>query len=251
MKTAIVFGASSGIGYEVATQLIEQDWKVVVTGRRYELLERMQKRFGGNVLPYRIDVTSPESTEVVNRILSEIDTPDLFLYAAGIGFQNRGLNEQKELDTVKTNCEGMVRIVSHLFNYVRASKAYHDKNKAHIAVITSVAGTNGLGLAPAYSATKKMQSTYLTALTQLATMEKTPIRFTDIRPGFVNTGMLDPNKKYPLLMNKKKVARLILKGLKRKPRVLTIDWRYKLLTCLWRLIPRYLWEKMTWIKTTE
>ena len=69
MKTAIVFGASSGIGYEVATLLIEQGWKVAVTGRRYELLERMQKRFGGNVLPYRIDVTSPESTEVVDRIL--------------------------------------------------------------------------------------------------------------------------------------------------------------------------------------
>ena len=250
MKTAIVFGASSGIGYEVATLLIEQGWKVIVTGRRYELLESMQKRYGNNVIPYQIDVTSPDSTEVVSKILSESDPPELFLYAAGIGFQNRGLDEQKELDTVKTNCEGMVRIVSHLFNYVKTSKTYSDKNKAHIAVITSVAGTEGLGPAPAYSATKKMQSTYLTALTQLAAMEKIPIRFTDIRPGFVNTGMLDPNKNYPMLMDKEKVARLIVKGLKRTPRVLTIDWRYRLLTGLWRLIPRCLWEKLTCIKTT-
>ena len=49
MKTAIIIGATSGIGYEVATRLVEEDWRVAVAGRRMELLERMRKRFGEKV----------------------------------------------------------------------------------------------------------------------------------------------------------------------------------------------------------
>lgn len=246
MKTAIIIGATSGIGYEVATRLVEEDWRVAVAGRRTELLERMRKRFGEKVLPYHMDVTLPESVNVVDEILSKTGAPDLFLYVSGVGSQNRGLDEQVEINTVQTNSEGMVRLVSHWFNYVKLSKDYTPKRKAHIAVVTSVAGTEGLGLSPAYSSTKKMQSTYITALAQLASMEKVPVRFTDIRPGFVATDILNPNKKYPMLMKKEKVAELIVKGLKRRRRVLIIDWRYRLLVAFWRLIPRCLWERITW-----
>ena len=246
MKTAIIIGATSGIGYEVATRLVEDDWRVAVAGRRIELLERMRKRFGENVMPYQMDVTQPESVAVIDRMLAEIGSPDLFLYVSGVGSQNRSLDEQVEINTVQTNSEGMVRIVSHFFNHVKLSKDYTSEHKAHIAVVTSVAGTEGLGLSPAYSATKKMQSTYITALAQLSAMEKVPVRFTDIRPGFVATDILNPNKKYPMLMTKEKAAELIIKGLKRNRRVLTIDWRYRLLVAFWRLIPRCLWEKITW-----
>jgi len=246
MKTAIIIGATSGIGYEVATRLVEDDWRVAVAGRRIELLERMRKRFGENVMPYQMDVTQPESVAVIDRMLAEIGSPDLFLYVSGVGSQNRSLDEQVEINTVQTNSEGMVRIVSHFFNHVKLSRDYTSEHKAHIAVVTSVAGTEGLGLSPAYSATKKMQSTYITALAQLSAMEKVPVRFTDIRPGFVATDILNPNKKYPMLMTKEKVAELIIKGLKRNRRVLTIDWRYRLLVAFWRLIPRCLWEKITW-----
>ena len=78
----------------------------------------------------------------------------------------------------------------------------------HIAVISSVAGTRGLGSAPAYSATKRMQNTYIDALAQLARMEKLAIRFTDIRPGFVATPLLSGDD-YPLLMQPGPVARRI------------------------------------------
>ncbi len=248
MKTAVVFGATSGIGYEIAKLLAEQKWEVTVTGRRIELMERMQKRFGNNIIPYQMDVTKPEATEIVDRILTGTSTPDLFLYVAGIGFQNKELDEQKEIDTVRTNAEGMVRIISHLFNHIKSNNNYTFENKAHIAVVTSVAGIDGLGLTPAYSASKKMQITYLTALSQLSEMEKIPVKITDIRPGFVDTGMLNKEKKYPMLMDKEKVAKLIVKGLEKKPRVLIVDWRYKLLVGFWKLIPRCIWEKMTWIK---
>ena len=103
--------------------------------------------------------------------------------------------------------------------------------------------------APAYSATKKMQSTYLSALAQLSRMEHIPVQFTDIRPGFVATDILNPDKHYPMLMSKEKAADHVMKALRRKKRVYTFDWHFKLATFVWRLTPRYIWERITWIKS--
>ena len=148
---------------------------------------------------------------------------------------------------IQTNSEGMVRMVDHFFNYVRTHN-YNKSHKAHIAVITSVAGTNGMGASPAYSATKKMQSTYLTALSQLSRMDKVPVCFTDIRPGFVATDILNPNKHYPMLMSKEKATDHVMKALHKKKRVYTFDWRFRLVVGLWKMIPRFVWERLTWVQ---
>lgn len=67
---------------------------------------------------------------------------------------------------------------------------------------------------------------------------------TDIRPGFVATDLLADGKKYPLLMQKEKVARLIVQAiLKRKKRVI-LDWKYVILVFFWRLIPSSIWERL-------
>jgi len=111
-------------------------------------------------------------------------------------------------------------------------------------VISSIAGTKGLGIAPAYSATKRFQNTYIDALEQLSGMQKLNIRFTDIRPGFVATNLLNDGKNYPMLMQTEKVAKLIVKALNRKKRVAVIDWKYSILVFFWKLIPRCIWKRM-------
>ena len=247
-KTAIIIGATSGIGREVARRLLESGWKVGVAGRRVERLEELKAQFGAEkVAVAQIDVTQPEAEAALEKLLAETGAPDLFFHASGIGFQNRELDVETELAMIRTHCEGMVRMVDHFINYVKASgDAYGPKRKAQIAVISSVAGTAGLGTAPAYSASKKMVSTYLSALVQLARMEHLPIRLTDIRPGFVATELLNPEKHYPMLISQEKAGRCILRGLRRKRRIIIFDWRFRLLVAFWRLIPRPLWERITW-----
>ena len=120
----------------------------------------------------------------------------------------------------------------------------------HIAAITSVAGTKGLGMAPSYSATKAFQNTYLQALEQLANMRKLHISFTDIRPGFVATALLDDEHNYPMLMNVQTTARLIMKAVKAKKHVAILDWRYRVLIALWRRVPRCIWRHLP-IKTKD
>ena len=99
-------------------------------------------------------------------------------------------------------------------------------------------------MAPSYSATKRFQNTYIDALAQLARMEKLPITFTDIRPGFVKTDLLK-NDNYPLLMRPERVAQRIVRALKRKKRTVIIDWRYVTLVFFWKLIPDYIWERLS------
>ena len=244
-KQAIIIGATSGIGRAVALRLLDEGWRVAITGRRTERLAVIEERYGSDRVVVRsMDVTLPSAVESLDEILGELPTPSVLLYASGIGRQNPDLDEDMELRTVRTNCEGMVRIVDHFVNYVKRTPHYTPKRRAHIAVITSVAGTRGIGQAPAYSATKSMQSTYIQALAQLCRMQRLAITVGDIRPGFVATEILNPEKRYPMLISVERAAQHIYRALKRKRRVFIFDWRFKFVVAFWHLLPRFVWERL-------
>lgn len=246
---AIIIGATSGIGHEVAHSLARRGVILGIAGRRTERLNALMEEYGAErIYCTKMDVREDSATEALDELISKVGAPDLLLYASGIGKQNPKLDEEIECQTVLTNSLGMVRIVDHFLNYVKREERYNAKHKAHIAVITSVAGTRGMGSAPAYSATKSMQSSYIEALAQHARMEHIPAIFSDIRPGFVATEILNPEKHYPMLISVEKAARHILRGLKHRRRIITFDWRFRLLTLFWRLIPRCLWERMSFIR---
>lgn len=232
MKRAIVIGASSGIGQEVAKLLISQGWTVGVAARR---IERMQGI--GAVAVEQIDVTTDEATTALERLINKTGGMDLFFYASGIGKQNRELSEDIELATLETNGVGFTRMIGAAYRYF----ACH--GGGHIAAITSIAGTKGLGPAPAYSATKALQNVYLQALEQQANSRRLNIRFTDIRPGFVDTALLSGDFRYPLMLRPEKVAEEIVHAIKQRQHIRIIDWKYRLLTAFWRRVPRFAWRR--------
>ena len=249
MKTAIIIGATSGIGKELATRLASDGWVVGAAGRRADRLEQLAAQFPeGTILTQAIDITAADATAYLDVLLKKTGAPDLFLHVSGIGKQNPALDESIETRTMETNCTGMTRIVTHFINYVKACGEYSDSRKAHIGVISSVAGTAGMGSAPAYSASKRMQQTYISALVQMTRMYRIPVTFSDIRPGFVATDLLNPDKKYPMTISVDKAARCILRGLKRRKRIICFDWRYRILVFFWKLIPRCIWERLTFVK---
>ena len=233
MKRAIVVGASSGIGMEVARLLLLQGWTVGVAARRVELLQTI-----GQVEVAQIDVTAEDAAERLRSLITRLGGMDLFFYASGIGKQNRELKEDIELATMQTNGVGFTRMIGEAYRY------FATQGEGHIAAITSIAGTKGLGPAPAYSATKAMQNVYLQALEQQAHARGLKIHFTDIRPGFVDTALLAGNFHYPMMLKPEKVAQEIVSAINSKQHIRVIDWRYRLLTALWRRIPRCLWRNM-------
>ena len=233
MKRAVVIGASSGIGKEVAKLLLQEGWTLGVAARRVDLLQAI-----GAAEVAQIDVTSDDAAERLRDLVARLGGMDLFFYASGIGKQNRELKENIELATMQTNGLGFTRMIGEAYRY------FAEKGEGHIAAITSIAGTKGLGPAPSYSATKAMQNVYLQALEQQANARGLRIRFTDIRPGFVDTALLSGDFKYPMMLRPENVAREIVSSVNRRRHIRVIDWRYRLMTAFWRCIPRFIWRRI-------
>ena len=238
MKRAIVIGASSGIGRQVAQLLLQDGWHVGIASRRLEALDDLKRIAPERIVTAQIDVTREEASSQLLTLASQLGGMNLFFYSAGVGWQNSMLEEDKEIKTAETNATGFIRMIGTAFRY------FAEHAGGQIAVITSIAGTRGLGPAPAYSATKAMQNTYIEALEQLSAKRHLHIRFTDIRPGFVDTPLLQGSTSYPMLMSSHHVAKHIVKGIYKHRHVIVIDWRWIVVTALWRLIPHWLWRKI-------
>lgn len=238
MKRAIVIGASSGIGREVSRLLLADGWAVGVAARREDRLLELKAFSPDNVEVMRIDVTAADAGERLLELVKRLGGVSLFVYCSGVGRQNAGLEPAPELATVDVNVKGFTAMVGTMFNYMAANLG------GDIAVISSVAGTKGLGVAPSYSASKVYQNTYIQALEQLSNMRRLHIRFTDIRPGFVDTDLLAGGGHYPMLMDKTVVARHIVRAIYAHRHVCVIDWRYRVLVALWRAMPSWLWRKL-------
>jgi len=230
-------GASSGIGFEVAQVLLERGWQVGLAARRVELLAELESRFAGQVSVARIDITTDEAASLLLDLIGRMGGVDLYFHVSGVGWNNPQLDIDREMITMETNACGFTRMVDTAFAYMS------DNGGGQIAAITSIAGTKGLGPAPAYSATKALQNTYIQALEQLARSRSLNIRFTDIRPGFVDTDLI-AGSSYPMLMDKRKVARKAVDAALAGRHVAVVDWRYALLTPLWRCVPRWMWRRI-------
>ncbi len=237
-KSAIIVGASSGIGLEVAKQLLAEGWRLGVAARREEPLLELKAMAPERVEVMTIDVTRPDAGERLLSLAERLGGMDLYFHASGIGKQNRTLQEDIELRTMQTNAVGFTRMTGTAYRY------FAERGGGHIAAITSIAGTKGLGPAPAYSATKALQANYLQALEQQARQRGLNILFTDIRPGFVDTALLNDDFPYPMLMRPEKVARDIVRSISLRRHVRVIDWRYRILTFFWRLLPGWLWRRL-------
>ena len=223
---------------EVAKLFLAEGCMLGVAARREDRLQAIKQLAPDRVVTATIDVTADDAPQRLRALIDELGGMDLFFYSSGIGKQNRMLTPDIELNTVNTNGMGFTRMIGEAYRY------FAECGEGHIAAITSIAGTKGLGPAPSYSATKAMQNVYLQSLEQQAHARGLKIRFTDIRPGFVETNLLKGDFRYPMMLKPEKVARQIVRAVNNKRHVKVIDWRYAILTALWRRLPRSLWRHL-------
>ena len=238
MKNAVIIGASSGMGMEVAKLLLAEGFRLGIAARREDRLQALKQLAPDRVVTATIDVTSEEAPQRLRLLIEELGGMDLYFHVSGIGKQNRTLTPDIELNTVNTNGMGFTRMVGEAYRY------FAERGQGHIAALTSIAGTKGLGPAPSYSATKAFQNVYLQSLEQQANARGLKIRFTDIRPGFVDTDLLAGDFHYPMMLKPDKVARQIVKAIHNKRHVVVIDWKYAILAAMWRRLPRALWRHL-------
>lgn len=185
MKKALIIGASSGIGRELAIILAKNGFEVGLMARRMELLKALQNEIPTKCHVGHLDLSkSSEAIEKVQEMLRSMNGIDLVVINSGTGFLNTELEWSKELETIEVNVSGFCAIAGVVY------KSFAKQGKGHLVGISSIGALRGNHIAPAYNASKAFMSNYLEGLRKKAIKDNIAITVTEIQPGAVKTDML-------------------------------------------------------------
>lgn len=149
-KTAIIIGASSGIGAALADALARNGYRLGLVARRIERLERIKDKLDTDILVQEMDISSGKPVQKhFESFIEKMGHVDLVVISAGIGHINHDLDLTLEQDTIDTNATGFITIANTAFQYFSAQK-----KGGHIVGISSIAALRGNASAPAYNASK-------------------------------------------------------------------------------------------------
>ncbi|WP_031467539.1 SDR family oxidoreductase [Sciscionella sediminilitoris] len=176
-RTAVVTGASSGIGAATATELAAQGFHVVLGARRTERIEELAREIGGTA--HRLDVTDPESVE---RFCAAFGPVDVLVNNAGGAHGSAPVAQAVEDDwrwMWETNVLGTMRVTKALLPRLVES------GDGHVVTVTSVAALEAYSNGSGYTSAKHAES----ALHRTLRFEHNgePVRFTEVLPGMVET----------------------------------------------------------------
>ena len=238
MKRAIVVGATSGIGKTLAGILVEDNFRVGITGRRKQLLDEIKAERPADYSVKAFDVRHINEIESnLNDLVVELGGLDLLIISSGTGEINPELNFNTEKNTIDTNVSGFTAVADWAFNFFKQQKY------GHLVGITSIGGLRGNRQAPSYSATKAFQINYLESLRIKAVNLKIPIFITDIRPGFVDTPMAKGNGLFWVIPVEKASYQIYI-AIQNKRKIAYITKRWGVLAFLMKHLPRFILEKM-------
>lgn len=229
-KNAIVFGATSGIGKELAKLLVDDGYRVAITGRREDKLKEIKAINPKKYIIKKHDVMHLEASEkVFKELSSELGSIDLIVYSSGIAEPNYNLEWEKELATLNVNVVGAVKIYGLAYNF------FNQQGYGHLVGISSVAGIRGNRHVPSYFASKAFQNNYLESLWMKAKRSKSDIYITDIVPGFVDTKMALGDTFG--MASLEKATQQIYSAIRRKKKKVYITKRWRLIAFIMRILP--------------
>ena len=177
MKTAVVTGASSGIGAATARALAADGYRVVLGARRLERLQSLAREIDGKAIA--LDVTRSES---VDAFAAQIPACSVLVNNAGGAL---GLDPLSEADEEKWRLMYEANVVGTMRMTRALLPKLIDSGDAHIVTVTSIAAFESYRGGSGYSAAKHAQRAMLRTL-RLELLGE-PVRLTEIAPGMVET----------------------------------------------------------------
>jgi short-subunit dehydrogenase len=237
-QKAIVMGASSGMGKELAKILSANNYVVGLAARRLNLLEELQKELHGKSYTKQIDLAQfADAEKKFREMISEMGGVDLVIISSGYGDFNPQLKWDIEKETIDVNVAGFTLIAGIAFQY------FLEKGTGHLVGISSVAALRGNRSDPAYSASKAYASNYLQGLRQRAVRSGKPICITDIKPGFVKTAMSKGGNLF-WVATVEDASQQIFAAIKCKKNLAYITKRWRLIAWFMKVAPDWLYNKM-------
>ena len=179
---ALVTGASSGIGRDIARELVVRGWDVILVARRADRLKELKNELGKHAKCIRCDVSHIEECKKLHEVLQSHDI-DMLVNCAGFGMC--GFFDETELDTelrmIDTNITA-VHVLTKLF-----LKDFIEKNKGYILNVASIAGFFAGPYMATYYATKNYVVSLTAAIYEELKQRRSKVRITALCPGPVDT----------------------------------------------------------------
>ncbi|MEO8765045.1 MAG: SDR family NAD(P)-dependent oxidoreductase [Ginsengibacter sp.] len=232
----IIVGATSGIGRELAKMYASKGFLVGATGRRMELLRSLQEEFPQNIFIECFDVTGKENIPHFRSLIEKLSGLDILVYNSGYGETSKELDWGIEYKTTQISVNGFIEIVCYGFNY------FLNQGHGHIACTSSIAAIRGNSMAPAYSAGKAFESTYMEGLYLKARKLQKNISVTDIQPGFVDTHLAKGDRKF-WVVPVAKAAVQIYEAIHRKKKRAYITKRWAIIAWLLKYMPGFIYNR--------
>ena len=235
-RTAVIIGASSGIGEALAHELNRAGWRLGLLARRLERLEALRETLAHDTVLRRLDVGHRDAAAILEQVIEELGGVDLAIISAGTG-HNGALRWEQDAETVAVNVLGFMAVAQV------AMRHFLERGRGHLVGISSIAALRG-NRAATYAASKAFQSVYLDGLRDLARHSGHPIVVTEVQPGAVDTAMLKPDRPFPEVVRRlfvaspAKAARQILRAVQKRKKHAYITRRFAVVAFILRLLPR-------------
>lgn len=238
-QVAIITGASSGIGWELAKELARQGCAVGVVARRQERLETLVAEIraaGGRAAWAVADVTNRGPTlAAIHSLRDTLGPVDLLVANSGIGASTflEPINTEEIEHMFKVNVFGVIYAIEAVLPDMLR------RGRGHLAAVSSLAAYKGLAGESGYCASKAAVNVYMEGLR--LQLRQRGIAVTTICPGFIATPMT-AGAPFPMpwVMNPDRAARIIAHGLRRKKKVLNFPWQTTVLMKLTGWMPDWL-----------
>lgn len=247
-KKAIVIGASSGMGREIAKLLSKEGYEVGLMARRRTLLESLQKELTGISYIQELDVTAANAREILQNFIATMGKVDLILISISAYLDNRnsigcveGLqkptwNEKKR--TIDVDLVGFLTLADVAFEF------FENQKHGHFVGISSTAGLRANSLRP-YQAAKTCISQYMEGARNYFAAKNLPIKVTDIVPGWVAVEHSplgqDPDAYWEISCEQ--AGRDILAGIKAQKNIVYVPGRVQLIAWILKLMPDFLYNR--------
>ena len=226
--TAIVVGASSGIGEAVARDLAARGWRVGLAARRRDRLDALATELGG--VAATVDLDDLEAARAaLSGLAAELGTVGLWVLNAGTGDNNPDFHWEPERNTLQTNVMGFAAMADVATHHCLAAGG------GRIVGVSSVARFRGSKNAVGYAASKAFVAVYLDGIRDL--VKARGITVTEACPGFVDTPLMKfPNAFW--VSTPAKAARQIVDGTLAGRKLIYITRRWRLIAMVLRVLPR-------------
>ncbi|MCB9493131.1 MAG: SDR family NAD(P)-dependent oxidoreductase [Epsilonproteobacteria bacterium] len=244
-KRAIVVGATSGMGRQVAKKLAtEEGYEVGITGRRLNLLESLKQEIGEKAHIKQVDVTKPdEAKRAIRELIEELGGLDLFIVSVSAANDNVNETNNHEANLLRLNVDllGFWHMADLAFEYFKT------QGHGHLVGLSSMSGLVGEASSPVYSGCKAFIQRYLEGCYNYIQQNNlSNIYVTDIVPGWVEIEAEDvhkiPNAYW--VETTQDAANEIIEAIKEKKQRAYITKRWEFIAFLYQVCPTWLYNKI-------